>query len=91
MYILTHTHTFKYNHSGVHHHTKKCNEEGDAQKVVGRLELQKEHLFPGDLHLDGGLYPPAPRKKMKPFGGWGDARDHNLCLSFVNNALNVSL
>ena len=77
-------------HSGVHH-TKECNEDRDAQKVARKLEAQKDSLFPESLHLDLGLNPIASRKKVKPYGGWGDVRDWQLCLSFVGNALRNSL
>ena len=68
-----------------------CNEEADAMKVVKKLDAQKDTLFPDSLHLDSGLSPGVSRKKVKPYGGWGDVRDRELCLSFVGNALRKSL
>ena len=79
-----------FSYSGVHH-TKECNEESDALKVVNKLDSQRNSLFPESLHLDLGLNPAASRKKVKPYGGWGDIRDRDLCLSFVGNALRHTL
>ena len=72
-----------HTHSGVHH-KKSCNEAAEAAVVRERLRAQKQNLFPETLHLDSGINPAAPRKAIKNFGGWGDIRDHELCLSFVN-------
>ena len=79
-----------YTHSGVHH-TKVCNEIRDAEKVTDKIESIRSNLFPESLQLDGGLFPPPSRKRLKPFGGWGDVRDHNLCLSFVEKPLRNTL
>ena len=46
--LCTHT------HSGVHH-TKVCNKEKDAKKVIDKLNSQKSSLFPSSLLLDSGL------------------------------------
>jgi alpha-1,6-mannosyl-glycoprotein beta-1,2-N-acetylglucosaminyltransferase len=77
---------FHIGNCGVHH-TKVCNEEKDAQKVERKLDSQRSHLFPATINLDGGLNPSPSRKKVKPYGGWGDLRDRELCLSFVGNSL----
>jgi alpha-1,6-mannosyl-glycoprotein beta-1,2-N-acetylglucosaminyltransferase len=81
---------FHIGNCGVHH-TKVCNEEKDAEKIIRKLEALKGSLFPESLQLDQGLNPSAARKKVKPYGGWGDVRDRKLCLSFVNNALRDTL
>ena len=68
--------------SGTHHH-KSCNEVEQARSAKQKLQAQSSHLFPGSLSLDSGTYPTASRKSIKNYGGWGDIRDHELCLSFV--------
>ena len=79
-----HTLTPSHPHSGTHHH-KSCNEQAQADVARNQLDAQKDHLFPSALSLDGGMYPPVYRKPMKNYGGWGDIRDHRLCLSFVSS------
>lgn len=71
-------------HSGTHHH-KSCNEAQQANVARDLLKKQSSNLFPDQLALDGALYPPPSRKKLKPYGGWGDTRDHELCLKFTQN------
>lgn len=44
---------------------------------------QDQYLYPDSLVLDGTSTPRNRQRKMKPFGGWGDPRDHKLCLNFV--------
>ena len=80
----THAHTHTHTHSGTHHH-KKCNEAQQAAVARDLLTRQSANLFPGSLALDAGTYPPATRKRIKPYGGWGDIRDHQLCTSFAQN------
>lgn len=71
-----------YDYSGTHHH-KSCNEVQQANVVRDLLTKQSPNLFPTKLGLDNGLYPSASRKKLKPYGGWGDTRDHQLCMQFT--------
>jgi len=68
-------------YSGTHHH-KSCNEVEQARIARDKVNAQSSHFFPDTLHLDSGLYPSAPRKAIRNYGGWGDTRDHKLCLSF---------
>lgn len=72
--------------SGTHHH-KSCNEVQQANVVRDLLTRQASNLFPSELGLDGATYPPASRKKLKPYGGWGDIRDHQLCMKFTQQGL----
>lgn len=67
---------------GTHHH-KSCNEAHQARTARDFLTRQAANLFPSQLTLDHGLYPALSRKKIKPYGGWGDTRDHNLCMKFM--------
>lgn len=54
-----------------------------ASQVQASLAAHKSNLFPSSLVLDNSNYPPATRKKSKPYGGWGDIRDHKLCKKFT--------
>lgn len=69
--------------SGTHHH-QSCNENAAAEKVKGQLESYRPYLFPASLTL-----PLTSRgnqnRVQRNFGGWGDPRDHKLCLSFVRH------
>lgn len=76
--------------SGVHHR-KVCNEKRDSEKAEVKLQAIKSNMFPNSLRLDLGVYPPASRKKVKAYGGWGDIRDHSLCLSFVDNPFRTTV
>lgn len=67
---------------GTHHH-KSCNEQEQARIANDKLNAQKANFFPASMSIDPGTNPAAPRKKPKNYGGWGDVRDHRLCLSFV--------
>jgi len=65
--------------SGVHTH--KCQAEASAQKVLDVLTGVQDALFPRTVGV-------AERSKrmMKPpkeNGGWGDPRDHALCLNIT--------
>ncbi|KAL5518054.1 hypothetical protein EMCRGX_G003725 [Ephydatia muelleri] len=66
---------------GVHHSATACNPDEAAQTVRSHLTSQKPHLFPSSLDLyDNSNMPPASRGMN--YGGWGDLRDHNLCMSY---------
>lgn len=67
---------------GTHHH-KSCNEAQQANIARDFLTRQSSNLFPHQLDKDRGTYPAATRKKLKPYGGWGDIRDHELCMKFT--------
>ena len=68
--------------SGVHKKAA-CNEAANAAKARALFKKQESFLFPQTMSMDGSLSPFNHPRTMKPFGGWGDPRDHQLCLSFV--------
>ena len=75
--------------SGVHHKGKNCKAE-EKKKVVQRMiELNKNHLFPNTVAI--GSYSGLKLRDPKPNGGWGDARDRQLCLGFLdqNNSVGI--
>ena len=74
--------TFLSTHSGGLHKHAVCNEVADGRTAQRHYAAQEQYLYPNSLVLDGTSIHNRQRT-MKPFGGWGDPRDHQLCLSFV--------
>ena len=72
-------------YSGTHqriHGSEGCNWNEAVVKVKAFISANQQYYFPTELVIDGGLSATSPRKQG--FGGWGDPRDHKLCLSFVH-------
>lgn len=67
---------------GLHAKGKNCNPSDRVEHIESLLEDNKESLFPPNLMVGG--YPNAPRRVPKANGGWGDIRDHELCISFMS-------
>ena len=72
-------------YSGTHHHGS-CNEVEQARVAQAKFNQEMTHLFPDSLQLLPGVASPGP-KKLRNYGGWGDVRDHELCLSFNERAM----
>jgi len=53
-----------------------------VQVIEKLLADNAEFLFPDSLMVSG--YPSVPRRVHKPNGGWGDIRDHQLCIAFMS-------
>lgn len=67
--------------SGVHH-KKSCFDMALIAKVQKLLSSVYKYLFPEKLEV---TYAPVKKKVLrKGNGGWGDIRDHELCLRIVN-------
>lgn len=71
-------------HSGVHHKNKNCESNQVISKVqhVLRIARNSHQLFPRSLMMTV----PSLLKKSKlrkGNGGWGDRRDHQLCLNMT--------
>jgi len=81
---------FAINFSGVHHKKKTCDPGLVVQRVKDVLVRAKGFLYPKNLHVSKV----AERKRRLKYpngnGGWGDIRDHNLCLSMAKSE-NASL
>ena len=45
------------------------------------LQNNKDFLFPDNVNV---IDDQSKHNTQKPNGGWGDVRDHELCLNFVN-------
>lgn len=69
-------------HSGVHHKKKNCESNQVISKVqqVLRIATKSRQLYPKSLTLTVASVV-KKSKLRKGNGGWGDKRDHNLCLN----------
>ena len=78
--------SFHIGECGVHAKGKKCDIEASFKNTKDFLYAMKVHLFPEKLVFDPYI---ANRdaKRTKPFGGWGDKRDVQLCLNISENYL----
>ena len=69
-------------HQG-NHGDGDCNWNEAVVKVKAHITANKQYYFPASLNIDGNNVPPYSYNNG--FGGWGDRRDHALCLSFVHD------
>lgn len=69
--------------SGLHAKGKDCNPAERVQYIETLLGNNRQYLFPPALVVNG--YPNVPRRTPKANGGWGDIRDHQLCISFLSS------
>ncbi|XP_070541008.1 alpha-1,6-mannosyl-glycoprotein 2-beta-N-acetylglucosaminyltransferase-like [Ptychodera flava] len=72
---------FHIGECGIHHNGKQCNVAEKVKHIESVLEVNKQHLFPNELKL-GQKTRTLSAKPSKPNGGWGDIRDHALCMSY---------
>lgn len=72
---------FHIGECGVHHKKKQCNTKLFVSKFEGIIERNKASLFPSSLVLK--ISTADSPNLGQPNGGWGDIRDHKLCLQFV--------
>lgn len=73
--------------SGVHHKKKNCESNEVISKVqqVLRVAINSKQLYPKGLTL--AMASIVKKSKLrKGNGGWGDQRDHNLCLNFTRSS-----
>ncbi|XP_076308155.1 alpha-1,6-mannosyl-glycoprotein 2-beta-N-acetylglucosaminyltransferase isoform X1 [Tachypleus tridentatus] len=63
---------------GVHHKGKDCSSERVVKRAESILSAARRYLFPTSLSLHQGLK--RTLRVPKGNGGWGDIRDHKLCL-----------
>ena len=63
------------------HHEGQCNTDGIVQTYKDLLENNKDALFVKKFTIANMEDGPAHSGVQN--GGWGDKRDHELCLSFV--------
>ena len=67
-------------YSGMHH-KKDCNAQETIQRYKQLIQDNLEYMFPKKLEITNIEEGNAHTGMQN--GGWGDPRDHTLCLSFV--------
>ena len=72
-------------YSGIHHKGTNCEAIDKVSQIEALLSSNHHLLYPERLDLFDTQR--LPSQVPKPNGGWGDIRDHNLCLSFLNIAV----
>jgi alpha-1,6-mannosyl-glycoprotein beta-1,2-N-acetylglucosaminyltransferase len=75
---------FHIGECGMHTKSKNCDPTVKVGKTETLLSDNKQHLFPNTLSVDGDAHFKLRDPKLN--GGWGDIRDHNMCLSILNNS-----
>ncbi|GAB6024931.1 Alpha-1,6-mannosyl-glycoprotein 2-beta-N-acetylglucosaminyltransferase [Chamberlinius hualienensis] len=73
---------FHIGECGVHHKDKNCSVNQMISKVRKLMTSAKKHMFPSKLTLTRTSQ--RATKSQKGNGGWGDVRDHWLCLHLLN-------
>jgi len=66
---------------GVHHKGKNCDPQEKVSQIEELLHRNKDFLFPDRLTLNSAGRP--TNRAPKPNGGWGDLRDHQMCIRFT--------
>lgn len=62
------------------HHKKSCTSTKDTlNRIKGIIERNKDYLYTDRIET----YDKAGSINTKPNGGWGDSRDHELCLRYI--------
>ncbi|XP_013403125.1 alpha-1,6-mannosyl-glycoprotein 2-beta-N-acetylglucosaminyltransferase isoform X2 [Lingula anatina] len=74
---------FHIGECGVHHKGKNCDPHAKVQQISSMLAANRQHLFPDKLQVSHVINKKS--KSPKGNGGWGDIRDHELCLSFLEH------
>lgn len=67
--------------SGTHHKSENCQPTDIVGQINALLTNEHKFLFPEMLVFEGA--DPTGSQVPKPNGGWGDTRDHELCMSFL--------
>ena len=62
----------------------------EKRRVDALLSGSTQYLFPSEMNeriapVPGHTNLLSKIKRLKGYGGWGDPRDHELCLNFVVN------
>ncbi|XP_017777128.1 PREDICTED: alpha-1,6-mannosyl-glycoprotein 2-beta-N-acetylglucosaminyltransferase isoform X2 [Nicrophorus vespilloides] len=73
---------FHIGECGVHHKKKNCESTAVISKVQKVLKSAKRHLYPDYMTLTY-VTPLKKQKIRKGNGGWGDRRDHMLCMGMT--------
>ncbi|XP_072026711.1 alpha-1,6-mannosyl-glycoprotein 2-beta-N-acetylglucosaminyltransferase-like [Amphiura filiformis] len=73
---------FHIGECGIHHKGKgKCDADNLVSQIDSLVKTSTQYLFPENLELSPKTRP-IRSKDPKPNGGWGDVRDHALCMTY---------
>ncbi|GFN75696.1 alpha-1,6-mannosyl-glycoprotein 2-beta-n-acetylglucosaminyltransferase [Plakobranchus ocellatus] len=75
---------FHLGECGMHKKSKNCDPQAKVQQIETKLMQNYKHLYPNMVTVAGDSR--IKLRDPKPNGGWGDIRDHNLCLKHFSNA-----
>ena len=67
--------------SGIHHKKTECDSKEMTKKVKDILDNAKSYLYPSNVVVTQKVVPYKQQKYFKANGGWGDPRDHTLCMN----------
>ncbi|KAL1435095.1 hypothetical protein MTO96_001638 [Rhipicephalus appendiculatus] len=76
--VVKSTRVFHTGECGVHHRSKNCSSQKMVQQARNVIGSARSYLFPKSIQVKHGM-----QRNLKPpkgNGGWGDVRDHQLCL-----------
>ena len=68
---------------GVHRHYKNCKVETVKNNTESVLKTFSAKLFPEAIRVISS--PKTKKKQVQKNGGWGDPRDHHLCMNMMND------
>lgn len=66
----------------MHKKSKNCDPKAKVKEVESQLANNHKHLYPNMVLMAGDSR--LKLRDPKPNGGWGDIRDHSLCLRYFN-------
>ncbi|XP_031625273.1 alpha-1,6-mannosyl-glycoprotein 2-beta-N-acetylglucosaminyltransferase-like [Contarinia nasturtii] len=87
--VATRPRVFHIGECGLHHETQNCKADHIVAQVRSVLAENTYEFYPKKLRLAVGVG--TGPNYFEPNGGWGDVRDHNLCLSFTSQNKTIDL
>ncbi|KAG1684925.1 Alpha-1,6-mannosyl-glycoprotein 2-beta-N-acetylglucosaminyltransferase [Nymphon striatum] len=81
--ILKFPRVFHIGECGIHHKGKDCAHSAALEKMYKVLNAAQKYLFPRYLKLFSSATNTWHYRDPKANGGWGDTRDHELCMHFT--------
>lgn len=82
--VMKATRIFHVGECGMHKKSKNCDPDAAVKQVETKLAENHQHLYPNMVSLAGDSR--FKLRDPKPNGGWGDIRDHELCLQYFNTS-----
>jgi len=79
---------FHIGECGVHHKKSRCDSDSVIEKLKTIIKTANRYFFPDSLSVSR-LNTKRKTKLKKANGGWGDKRDHWLCMNFTLSSFNM--